>query len=124
MAIQLLHGVNYTPSCIYVRTRRTLISQSGRTDLFRLSRIANNKQECAGRLKTTLVFANDLIVPFDTVAQNVRGITQSTDAGLGDHLWAAVFTFNPYLLISLNEIIDINNSFIDINKYGHSIHLY
>ena len=85
MAIQLLHGVNYTPSCIYVRTRRTLISQSGRTDLFRLSRIANNKQECAGRLKTTLVFANDLIVPFDTVAQNVRGITQSTDAGLGDH---------------------------------------
>ena len=39
-------------------------------------------------------------------------------------LWAAVFTFNPYLLISLNEIIDINNSFIDINKYGHNIHLY
>ena len=39
-------------------------------------------------------------------------------------LWAAVFTFNPYLLISLNEIIDINNSFIDINKYGNSIHLY
>ena len=39
-------------------------------------------------------------------------------------LWAAVFTFNPYLLISINEIIDINNSFIDINKYGHSIHLY
>ena len=42
----------------------------------------------------------------------------------GKDLWAAVFTFNPYLLISLNEIIDINNSFIDINKYGHSIHLY
>ena len=40
------------------------------------------------------------------------------------YVWAAVFTFNPYLLISLNEIIDINNSFIDINKYGHSIHLY
>ena len=39
-------------------------------------------------------------------------------------LWAAVFTFNPYLLISINEIIDINNSFIYINKYGHSIHLY
>ena len=39
-------------------------------------------------------------------------------------VWAAVLTFNPYLLISLNEIIDINNSFIDINKYGHSIHLY
>ena len=39
-------------------------------------------------------------------------------------IWAAVFTFNPYLLISINEIIDINNSFIDINKYGHSIHLY
>ena len=39
-------------------------------------------------------------------------------------LWAAVLTFNPYLLISLNEIIDINNSFIDINNYGHSIHLY
>ena len=39
-------------------------------------------------------------------------------------VWAAVFTFNPYLLISLNEIIDINNSFIDINQYGHSIHLY
>ena len=41
-----------------------------------------------------------------------------------EDVWAAVFTFNPYLLISLNEIIDINNSFIDINKYGHSIHLY
>ena len=59
-------------------------------------------------------------------------------------VWAAVFTFNPYLLISINEllisintasstvfidisnsfidinkgIIDINNSFIDINKHG------
>ena len=51
------------------------------------------------------------------------------------YLWAAVFTFNPYLLISINELlisiihllisinidttsifIDINNSFIDINK--------
>ena len=42
---------------------------------------------------------------------------------LGD-IWAAVFTFNPYLLISINGIIDINNSFIDINKYGHIIHLY
>ena len=42
----------------------------------------------------------------------------------GGNVWAAVFTFNPYLLISINEIIDINNSFIDINKYGHSIHLY
>ena len=42
----------------------------------------------------------------------------------GQFVWAAVFTFNPYLLISINEIIDINNSFIDINKYGHSIHLY
>ena len=42
----------------------------------------------------------------------------------GGDIWAAVFTFNPYLLISINEIIDINNSFIDINKYGHSIHLY
>ena len=42
---------------------------------------------------------------------------------VGAVLWAAVFTFNQYLLISLNEIIDINNSFIDINKYGHSIHL-
>ena len=39
-------------------------------------------------------------------------------------IWAAVFTFNPYLLISINEIIYINKSFIDINKYGHSIHLY
>ena len=39
-------------------------------------------------------------------------------------IWAAVFTFNPYLLISINGIIDINNSFIDINKYGHIIHLY
>ena len=39
-------------------------------------------------------------------------------------VWAAVFTFNPYLLISINGIIDINNSFIDINKYGHIIHLY
>ena len=40
------------------------------------------------------------------------------------NVWAAVFTFNPYLLISINGIIDINNSFIDINKYGHIIHLY
>ena len=32
------------------------------------------------------------------------------------NVWAAVFTFNPYLLISINEIIDINNSFIDINN--------
>ena len=50
-------------------------------------------------------------------------------------VWAAVFTFNPYLLISINELlisiihllisikmapasifIDIYNSFIDINK--------
>ena len=69
-----------------MRTKRTLISQSGRTDLFRLSRIANNKQDCAGRLRTTLVSAKDLIVPFDTVAQNVKGITQSTDTGLDDHL--------------------------------------
>ena len=44
--------------------------------------------------------------------------------GMGANLWAAVFTFNPYLLISINGIIDINNSFIDINKYGHIIHLY
>ena len=51
------------------------------------------------------------------------------------NVWAAVFTFNPYLLISINELlisiihllisinidtasifIDINNSFIDINN--------
>ena len=48
-----------------------------------------------------------------------KQITQARKA-----LWAAVFTFNPYLLISINEIIDISNSFIDINKYGHSVHLY
>ena len=53
----------------------------------------------------------------------------------GGNVWAAVFTFNPYLLISINELlisiihllisinidttsifIDINNSFIDINN--------
>ena len=60
-------------------------------------------------------------------------------------LWRAVFTFNPYLLISRirfidiknsfidiknsfidinNSFIDINNSFIDINKDGAGIHLY
>ena len=56
------------------------------------------------------------------------------DSEIAD-LWAAVFTFNPYLLISINELlisiihllislnidttsifIDINNSFIDINN--------
>ena len=64
-------------------------------------------------------------------------------------VWAAVFTCNPYLLISINELlisiihllisinidtsifidinnsfIDINNSFIGINKDGCCIHLY
>ena len=48
MAIQLPHGVNYTPSCICARTRRKPISQSARTSLFRRSRIASNKQECTG----------------------------------------------------------------------------
>ena len=51
-----------------------------------------------------------------------RGMRAATLAQAA--IWAAVFTFNPYLLISINEIIDINNSFIDINKYGHGIHLY
>ena len=64
-------------------------------------------------------------------------------SGNKQSLWAAVFTFNHYLLISINELfisiisllisikmdaddifIDINNSFIDINKYGCRRHLY
>ena len=60
-------------------------------------------------------------------AQQCSGNWSKTDPqpmGPYRYLWAAVFTFNPYLLISINEIIDINNSFIDINKYGHIIHLY
>ena len=71
---------------LYLRGYKTNTDKSARrTDLFRLSRIANNKQECAGRLRITRVFAENVIVPFDTVAQDVKGITQSTDAGLGDH---------------------------------------
>ena len=86
MAIQLPHGVNYTASCICARTRWKPIRQSVRTNLFRRSPIASNKQGCAGSQRTTLVFANDLIVPFATVAPNVKATTQSTDVGLGDHL--------------------------------------
>ena len=102
MAIQLPNGVNYTPSCICARTRRKPISQSARTGLFRRSRIASNKQECAGSLRTTLVFANDLIVPFDTAAQNVKATTQSTDVGLGDHLLPLP---TPINIENLNECL-------------------
>ena len=63
--------------------------------------------------------------------------TNKTQSAPNDPIiWAAVFTFNPYLLISINtdttsifidinnSFIDINNSFIDINKDGCCIHLY
>ena len=59
---------------------------------------------------------------YDNTYGNNSFTLTSSQHGLKDHpalqlLWAALFTFNPYLLISINELlISINELLISINE--------